>query len=107
MLLVVIVAFALLLRKNRQLARANRSIYKANLNVIAAADRERQMRADRMVTLIRSRYGYAAVQRGIMHEDRYLSSLNATAEDHMIHPHSYLEHGNRSGCEAALCAEGR
>ena len=43
-LLVVIVAFALLLRKNRQLARANRSIYKANLNVIAAADRERQMR---------------------------------------------------------------
>lgn len=43
-LLVVIVAFALLLRKNRQLARANRSIYKANLSVIAAADRERQMR---------------------------------------------------------------
>ena len=69
--------------------------------------RERQMRADRMVTLIRSRYGYAAVQRGIMHEDRYLSSLNATAEDHMIHPHSYLEHGNRSGCDASLCAEGR
>ena len=67
--------------------------------------RERQMRADRMVTMIRSRYGYAAVQRGIMHEDRYLSSLNATAEDHMIHPHSYLEHGNRSGCETVLCAE--
>lgn len=43
-LLVIIVAFALLLRKNRQLARANRNIYKANLNVIAAADRERQMR---------------------------------------------------------------
>lgn len=43
-LLVVIVAFALLLRKNRQLARANRSIYRANLNVIAAADRKRQMR---------------------------------------------------------------
>ena len=42
-----------------------------------------------------------------MHEDRYLSSLNATAEDHMIHPHSYLEHGNRSGCEASLCAEVR
>ena len=69
--------------------------------------RERQMRADRMVTMIRSRYGYAAVQRGIMHEDRYLSSLNATADDHMIHPHSYLEHGNRSGCETALCAESR
>jgi DNA polymerase-4 len=69
--------------------------------------RERQMRADRMVTAIRSRYGYSAIQRGIMQEDRYLASLNATAEDHMIHPHSYLEHGNRSGCETMLIAEGR
>ena len=69
--------------------------------------RERQMRADRMVSLIRSRYGYYAVQRGIMHEDRYLASLNATAEDHMIHPHSYLEHGNRSGCETVLLSEDR
>ena len=69
--------------------------------------RERQMRADRMVTLIRSRYGYTAVQRGIMHEDRYLASLNATAEDHMIHPHSYLEYGNRSGCETMLLVKGR
>ena len=69
--------------------------------------RERQMRADRMVSEIRGRYGYSTIQRGIMHEDRYLSSLNATAEDHMIHPHSYLEHGNRSGCEMMLIAEGR
>lgn len=69
--------------------------------------RERQMRADRMVTLIRGRYGYAAIQRGIMHEDRYLSSLNATAEDHMIHPHSYFENGNRTGYESVLLAEGR
>ncbi len=69
--------------------------------------RERQKRADRMVTMIRGRFGYAAIQRGIMHEDRYLSSLNATAEDHMIHPHSYLEHGNRSGCETALLTKGR
>jgi len=43
-LLVIIIAFALLVRKNRQLARAYRSIYKANLDVIAAADHERQMR---------------------------------------------------------------
>ncbi|MGN0256601.1 MAG: hypothetical protein ACI4D6_11560, partial [Chordicoccus sp.] len=70
-------------------------------------NRERQMRADRMVALIRGRYGYAAVQRGIMHEDRYLSSLNATAEDHMIHPHSYFENGNRTGCESVLLTEGR
>ena len=69
--------------------------------------RERQKWADRMVTMIRGRFGYAAIQRGIMHEDRYLSSLNATAEDHMIHPHSYLEHGNRSGCETALLTKGR
>ena len=69
--------------------------------------RERQMLADRMVGAIRSRYGYFAVQRGIMYEDKYLSSLNASAEDHMIHPHSYLEHGNRSGCESALIAKGR
>ena len=69
--------------------------------------RERQMLADRMVSAIRSRYGYFAVQRGIMYEDKYLSSLNASAEDHMIHPHSYLEHGNRSGCETALTAKGR
>ena len=60
-----------------------------------------------MVSDIRSRYGYAAVQRGIMHEDRYLSSLDATAEDHMIHPHSYFENGNRTGYEAVLVAEGR
>jgi hypothetical protein len=66
-----------------------------------------EMRADRMVTVIRGRFGYSAIQRGIMHEDRYLSSLNATAEDHMIHPHSYLENGNRSGCETALLMKGR
>ena len=65
------------------------------------------MLADRMVSTIRSRYGYFAIQRGIMHEDKYLSSLNATAEDHMIHPHSYLEYGNRSGGESLLLTEGR
>ena len=69
--------------------------------------RERQKRVDRMVTLIRRRFGYSAIQRGIMHEDRYLSSLDATAEDHMIHPHSYLENGNRTGCESVLLTEGR
>ena len=68
---------------------------------------EWQQRADCMVTKIRNRYGYFAVQRGIMYEDKYLSSLNASAEDHMIHPHSYLEHGNRSGCESALIEKGR
>lgn len=69
--------------------------------------RERQMRADRMVTALRRRYGYSCIQRGIMLRDPYLSSLNAAAEDHMIHPHSYLENGNRSGCETALLTKGR
>jgi DNA polymerase IV len=46
--------------------------------------RERQMLADRMVSAIRSRYGYFAVQRGIMYEDKYLSSLNASAETEAV-----------------------
>ena len=51
---------------------------------------------------IRRRFGFSAVQRGIMYRDRYLSSLNAKADDHMIHPHSYLERGNRTGAEQLL-----
>lgn len=50
--------------------------------------RERQMLVDRMVSAIRSRYGYFAVQRGIMYEDKYLSSLNASAEtEAVVRPH--------------------
>lgn len=46
------------------------------------------MLADRMVSAIRSRYGYFAVQRGIMYEDKYLSSLNASAEtEAVVRPH--------------------
>ncbi len=37
-----------------------------------------------MVTKIRSRYGYFAVQRGIMYEDKYLSSLNASTETEAV-----------------------
>ena len=78
-----------------------------SVGALQAEHQPRQQRADCMVTKIRNRYGYFAVQRGIMYEDKYLSSLNASAEDHMIHPHSYLEHGNRSGCESALIEKGR
>lgn len=66
--------------------------------------RECLHRADCMVTLVRQRFGYSAIHRGIMEEDPYLASLNATADDHMIHPHSYLENGNRTGCEKAAHA---
>lgn len=59
--------------------------------------REKQQEAEYAVDEIRRRYGWHAVQRGIMLRDRDLSSLNATADDHMIHPHSYLERGNRTG----------
>ena len=37
--------------------------------------------------------------------DSYLSSLDAKADDHMIHPRSYLERGNRTGCEKLLYQE--
>lgn len=61
--------------------------------------RNRMLRADCMVDWIRERYGFQAIQRGVMHEDKYLSSLDATADDHMVHPHSYFEKGNRTGVE--------
>lgn len=63
------------------------------------AQREKRLLADRMTDNLRRRFGFSVVQRGIMYQDRYLSSLDATADDHMIHPHSYLERGNRTGCE--------
>jgi len=45
-LLVIFIAFAILIYKNRQLRKAYHSIYQANLDVIAAADKERRMRAN-------------------------------------------------------------
>lgn len=59
--------------------------------------RDKMRRADEMESTLRRRFGFYAVHRGIMEEDRYLSSLNAKADDHMIHPHSYFENGNRTG----------
>lgn len=61
--------------------------------------RDKMLRADKMADRIRQRFGFQAVQRGIMREDTYLSSLDAAADDHMIHPHSYFERGNRTGVE--------
>lgn len=64
--------------------------------------RQRLLKADIAVDDIRRRFGFSSIQRGIMYTDTYLSSLNAKADDHMVHPHSYLERGNRSGCEKAV-----
>ncbi|MBR5970263.1 MAG: DNA polymerase IV [Lachnospiraceae bacterium] len=68
------------------------------LNLFAdERERERQRRADGAVTEIRRRFGFFAVQRGLMFFDKQLSALDAKAEDHMVHPHSYMERGNRTG----------
>jgi DNA polymerase-4 len=67
--------------------------------------RAKLLRADRMTEVIRGRYGFGAIQRGIMYRDTYLSSLDATADDHMIHPHSYFERGSRTGCEQLAVAD--
>ncbi len=67
--------------------------------------RAKLLRADRMTEVIRGRFGFGAIQRGIMYRDTYLSSLDATADDHMIHPHSYFERGSRTGCEHLAVAD--
>lgn len=60
------------------------------------AAREKHRRLDRAVDEIRRRYGYHAIESGLMLRDRSLSILNAK-EDNAIHPHGYMERGNRTG----------
>ena len=57
--------------------------------------REKQLRADIAVDEIRSRFGFQAVRRGLMHVDTDLSADDA--ETHVVHPHGYFERGNRTG----------
>ena len=57
--------------------------------------REKQLKADIAVDEIRSRYGFQAVRRGLMHVDTKLSADDA--ETHVVHPHSYMERGNLTG----------
>ncbi len=57
--------------------------------------REKQLRADMAVDEIRSRFGFQAVRRGLMHIDTKLSADDA--ETHVVHPHGYLERGNLTG----------
>ena len=60
------------------------------------AYRDKLRRADRTVDEIRRRFGYKSIQRGLMYCDRVLSDVNAK-EDHTVHPHGYMEGGNRTG----------
>lgn len=63
--------------------------------------RERQHKMDLAVDEIRRRFGYYSIQRGMMYQDRRLSSVNAK-NDHTVHPHGYMERGNRTGVQYTI-----
>lgn len=65
---------------------------------IDEAYRDKLRRADRTVDEIRRRFGYKSIQRGLMYCDRTLSAVNAK-EDHTVHPHGFMEGGNRTGID--------
>ena len=58
--------------------------------------RERYHRMDQTVDIIRKRFGFYSIQRGIMYQDRKLSALNAK-EDNIVHPRGYMQRGNLTG----------
>lgn len=60
--------------------------------------REKEHELDIAVDVIRRRFGFDSIQRGLMYQDRILSKVNAK-EDHTVHPHGYFENGNRTGVE--------
>lgn len=62
---------------------------------ISQEQREKQHRVDVAVDTIRRRFGFYAIQRGLMYTDRKLAALNAR-EDNVVHPHGYMERGNRT-----------
>ena len=51
--------------------------------------REKQMKMDEAVDVIRRRFGFYSVQRGLMYRDKILSAVNAK-EDHTTHPVGYF-----------------
>ena len=63
--------------------------------------RQRLHQMDLAVDQIRRRFGFESIQRGLMHQDRLLSAVNAK-EDHTVHPHGYFESGNRTGVELQI-----
>lgn len=63
--------------------------------------RDRQHKMDLAVDEIRRRFGYYSIQRGMMYQDRRLSSVNAK-DDNTVHPHGYMERGNRTGVQYTM-----
>ncbi len=59
--------------------------------------REKQLKLDIAVNDLRRRFGHEVLQRGMMYFDRRTTALDAKSEEHMVHPHSYMEYGNRTG----------
>ncbi len=57
--------------------------------------RDKQLKVDVTMDRLRGRFGHDSVLRGRMYFDRVLAGLDAKADDHMNHPHSYFERGNR------------
>ena len=51
--------------------------------------REKMRKMDTAVDEVRRRFGYFAVQRGLMYQDRVLSSVDAEST-HTVHPHGYF-----------------
>jgi nucleotidyltransferase/DNA polymerase involved in DNA repair len=51
--------------------------------------------SESVASRLRGRFGHDSVLRGRMYFDRVLAGLDAKADDHMNHPHSYFERGNR------------
>ena len=62
---------------------------------------EKLRRMDGAVDDLRRRFGYQSIRRGLMYQDTKLSSINAK-EDHTVHPHGYMEYGNRTGVESCF-----
>lgn len=64
--------------------------YCEQLDLFTSAERrEKQMKMDAAIDEVRQRFGFYAVQRGLMHCDKPLSKLNAR-EEHTVHPHGFF-----------------
>ena len=50
--------------------------------------REKQMKVDSAIDVLRKRFGYFCIQRGLMYQDTALSALDAST--HPVHPHGYF-----------------
>lgn len=51
--------------------------------------REKKKKMDETVDVVRKRFGFYSIQRGLMYQDRRLSAVNAR-EEHTVHPHSFF-----------------